>query len=141
MGREVKRVPLDFDHQGIWPGYEFHCNCENFTPSDEFPDECSNGFDLCQNHYDPPQGEGWQLWENVSEGSPVTPVFATKGELVEHLVRHGAGGAFEHISRQAAENLCSSGWCPSGVVAGGQFMNGADGMLVLDRLAEKGRRG
>jgi hypothetical protein len=25
----------------------------------------------------PPEGEGWQVWETVSEGSPVSPVFAT----------------------------------------------------------------
>lgn len=30
---------------------------------------------------DPPKGEGYQLWENTSEGSPVSPVFATLDEL------------------------------------------------------------
>jgi hypothetical protein len=24
---------------------------------------------------EPPAGEGWQLWETASEGSPVSPVF------------------------------------------------------------------
>lgn len=27
--------------------------------------------------YEPPTGDGYQLWENVSEGSPITPVFET----------------------------------------------------------------
>lgn len=35
---------------------------------------------------DPPAGEGWQVWETVSEGSPITPVFATADDLVTHLV-------------------------------------------------------
>jgi hypothetical protein len=29
----------------------------------------------------PPKGAGWQLWETTSEGSPVSPVFATAEEL------------------------------------------------------------
>lgn len=31
--------------------------------------------------YEPPIGTGWQLWETTSEGSPVSPVFATAEEL------------------------------------------------------------
>lgn len=30
---------------------------------------------------DPPSGDGWQLWQTTSEGSPVSPVFATAEEL------------------------------------------------------------
>ena len=33
--------------------------------------------------YEPPVGEGWQLWETTSEGSPTSPVFATAEELAE----------------------------------------------------------
>jgi hypothetical protein len=29
----------------------------------------------------PPPGDGYQLWENTSEGSPISPVFKTKEEL------------------------------------------------------------
>lgn len=31
--------------------------------------------------FDPPAGEGFQLWENTSEGSPVSPVFETLDQL------------------------------------------------------------
>lgn len=30
---------------------------------------------------DPPEGDGWQMWETTSEGSPISPVFATPEEL------------------------------------------------------------
>lgn len=33
--------------------------------------------------YDPPIGEGFQLWENTSEGSPITPVFESLELLCE----------------------------------------------------------
>jgi len=32
---------------------------------------------------DPPSGEGFQMWENTSEGSPCSPVFKTFDELCE----------------------------------------------------------
>jgi hypothetical protein len=33
--------------------------------------------------FEPPVGEGYQLWENTSEGSPESPVFITLEELCE----------------------------------------------------------
>lgn len=38
---------------------------------------------------DPPTGEGYQLWENCSEGSPVSPVFTS----LDDLCAWAAGGA------------------------------------------------
>jgi hypothetical protein len=35
---------------------------------------------------EPPTGEGWQLWETTSEGSPTSPVFATAEALAEWCV-------------------------------------------------------
>lgn len=32
----------------------------------------------------PPKGEGWQMWETTSEGSPSSPVFATPEELADY---------------------------------------------------------
>lgn len=37
----------------------------------------------------PPPGEWWQVWETVSEGSPVTPAFATAEELINYLSENG----------------------------------------------------
>jgi hypothetical protein len=36
-------------------------------------------------HDEPPTGEGWQLWETTSEGSPVSPVFETDRDLARWL--------------------------------------------------------
>lgn len=33
----------------------------------------------------PPAGEGWQMWETTSEGSPISPVFASPEELARWL--------------------------------------------------------
>lgn len=58
----------------------------------------------------PPEGEGWQCWETVSEGSPVTPVFATADELVWHLVIH------EGYAEDAARAFVNHGSAPSMVM-------------------------
>jgi hypothetical protein len=52
---------------------------------------------------DPPTGEGWQMWETTSEGSPISPVFATAEELAGWC----AGGAtvFGHSTATAREWL------------------------------------
>ena len=36
-------------------------------------------------HWEPPTGDGYQIWETVSEGSPISPVFATAHELAMHM--------------------------------------------------------
>ncbi len=56
---------------------------------------------------EPPAGDGWQMWETVSEGSPITPVFATREKLVEHLV------TVEAWDRSAADAFTREGWAPS----------------------------
>ena len=40
--------------------------------------------------FDPPTGDGWQMWENTSEGSPMSPVFETADALIDWLVDTGA---------------------------------------------------
>ena len=65
----------------------------------------------------PPKGKGYQLWETVSEGSPITPVFETKEELVDYLVKYGdswdqkrGNGGW---SREVASKFVGVGWAPS----------------------------
>lgn len=38
---------------------------------------------------EPPTGEGYQMWETTSEGSPISPVFKTAEELAEYCEREG----------------------------------------------------
>ena len=37
---------------------------------------------------EPPTGDGWQMWENTSEGSPISPVFEKAEALAEWLAVH-----------------------------------------------------
>lgn len=62
---------------------------------------------------DPPAGEGWQLWETVSEGSPISPVFADAEGLAQWLV-HDAGRLGRVSSIEVARRFVGVGWAPTG---------------------------
>lgn len=80
----------------------------------------------------------FQVWETVSEGTPVTPPFATREELVDYLVKNGDfwdqkcghGG----YSREQAEAFVNAGWAPSMVTRGGQM---ATGIAIPAMLADQ----
>ena len=63
---------------------------------------------------EPPEGDGWQVWETVSDGSPVSPVFATADALADWLVGQGH-------SLPAAEGFVQDEWAPSAVMVGGKM--------------------
>jgi len=118
MGRELKRVPLNFDYEigKIWKGYlpsmetfrtlfaekypylnDYHCQSDICSKCEINNGECSESADYClwynENNKskwfkEVPVGEGYQLWETTSEGSPQSPVFATIDELCEWCAKN-----------------------------------------------------
>ena len=96
MGRTLKRVPLNFDWplNTIWYGY-YSSYCHDSDYSAGGCDNCkrfatlkgialtSYGCPDFEPFLGPPKGEGFQLWETTTEGSPVSPVFETLDELCE----------------------------------------------------------
>jgi len=149
MGRELKRVPLNFDwpmkqywkgyinpyrsseckicrgHRGLSEEAEKHRKHYTYTVNPDYFSQCKGSWlpyeyaeEQCKKNsepyhciacngegefwfskeietkaeewwdkekYDPPEGEGYQLWENTSEGSPTSPVFSTLEELCRWL--------------------------------------------------------
>jgi len=88
----------------------------------------------------------FQVYETVSEGTPVSPSFETGEELVEYLVKHGDfwdqsrredqslnpsrfDMPCDPWSRKAAESFVfGSGWAPSGIIINGKYMSGVEGI-------------
>ena len=82
-------------------------------------------------NWKPKQMTWYQMYETVSEGTPVTPAFKTKKELVEYLVengdfwdqKRGHGG----WKRESAEKFVNIGWSPSGMISNkGEFKTARD---------------
>jgi len=131
MGREIKRVPLDFDfpigesyHDHAWALHRESCNA-----SDDH-DECE---DI---HTSPPKGDGWQLWQTVSDG-PTSPVFATPEALIDWMSQPVPLADQPHWNRtpwperpwgqgwrrDVAERFVrGTGWMPSLIVQGGRIL-------------------
>ncbi len=133
MGREVKRVPMDFDWPvgHIWPGYmggicteeigyairdkdadlDTMCKaCRHFGRLAGIFDQ-SEGCPVTR--IDPPTGEGWQLWETITEGSPCTPVFSAAEGLAQHLADGGGHPLGAPPAYEQALAFVREGWAPS----------------------------
>ncbi|WP_304452874.1 hypothetical protein [Nocardiopsis sp. YSL2] len=60
----------------------------------------------------PPEGDGWQLWETVSEGSPISPVFPTADALAGWMSHPDRGR--DWLPPPAAAKFVAAGWAPNG---------------------------
>jgi hypothetical protein len=70
---------------------------------------------------DPPGGPGWQLWETVSEGSPVSPVFASANDLAAWIVEDGQASSVE-----VALRFIDNGSAFTFVSTGGEQLGGIE---------------
>jgi hypothetical protein len=116
----IRAAGLDPQVWGICPTCEGHGNVERY-PGQRAAAEAWEPTD-------PPTGGGWQLWETVSEGSPISPVFADADGLIDWLCSpaYSWGGPME---RESAARFVRAGWAPSlvftpatGVVPGEQWV-------------------
>lgn len=55
----------------------------------------------------PPEGDCYQVWQDVSEETPISPVFATREECVTWVMDS------HECSAAAAEKFIDDGWAPS----------------------------
>lgn len=69
--------------------------------------------------YGPPEGDGWQVWETVSEGSPISPVFTDADGVYRWLLQQG-------YSQPAALAFIDAQWAPSMVMVGGEVKDGIE---------------
>lgn len=117
VGAECKRlgVPSECDHckgEGhIWETPEDKAAYDAWEPSE------------------PPAGDGYQIWETVSEGSPISPVLATPEALAQHMAgrKWGADQGSSYESWLAFIN--GPGWAPSMVMDSSGLHSGPDAAL------------
>lgn len=79
----------------------------------------------------PPKGKGYQLWETVSEGSPISPVFETPEELARYLVAN-PWNSTDHCSYETwMKFICGDGWAPSMIMVNGKVMSGVEAVTEM----------
>jgi len=133
MGREVKRVALDFDWPigRVWPGYylsicnEMDGNCELCRKFGELAG-IKMPYDCPDMQIEPPSGPGWQMWETVSEGSPVSPVCKSSEDLAHWLTENIGERDITHgTSYDTWLKMIHVGWAPSLII------NNTDGQVSV----------
>lgn len=153
MGREIRRVPIDWEHPWDELGRYKPLYDDSFDNAArlwleefrKFMEENPDGrTPLNENGHQsyfwewygtPPDEEyyrpdwpaeamtAYQIYETVSEGTPVSPVLATKAAM--HLWLLGQGH-----SQKSAAAFIDSGWAPSMIFADGQIRVGIDSLDV-----------
>ena len=95
--------PLCKGNGHVWPSEEDEKRYEEWEPTP------------------PPTGEAYQLWETVSEGSPVSPPFATPEELARWLVENDTSITKDTSYEGWVKFIKGPGWACSmvGTVEGG----------------------
>jgi hypothetical protein len=123
MGREIRSVPLDWEHPKDEKGHYRPLNDQTWLQS-----LCSRlRYDLpyylkpshwkeiaelwpdpqyCRPYWPKHKAIAFQMYETVSEGTPVSPVFETLDGLKLWLVEQGH-------SEHAAAEFCKYKWAPS----------------------------
>lgn len=76
---------------------------------------------------DPPAGDGWQLWETVTEGSPISPVFDSAEGLARWLTTPTAcwGAMQRPMTIEQARGFVKAGRAPSMIGNAGGLHDGA----------------
>ena len=149
MGREIKRVPMDFDFPIDSSWYDDHPHAVG-CPEHKYPNlDGDTGDDIecgdCVDYSPVPEGEGWQLWQTVSDG-PISPVFATPEELVDFMCKPEPNPQFRGYGsprargydRKTAEAFVRVGWAPSFVSVGGRMMTGVEAVAEEQRRKDGG---
>lgn len=75
---------------------------------------------------------GFQFYETISEGTPLSPSFASREELAEFLAPRHFGG-----DREAAARFVDVGWAPSMAATGGRWISGTDWVASTEEEADE----
>lgn len=168
MGREIRRVPANWQH----PRHEYGERQGQFKPlhDQSYDDACREWWQrACRWHNgevdasdakyvaqypwfwqwggNPPHKDGYreafkneathyQIYETVSEGTPVSPVFATEAEMIEWMT--------QPIDRSSEYNRGADWQCMQGMTReqAEQFVHngGSVSMIVSDGVLHAGHR-
>lgn len=142
MGREVRRVPADWQHPRDESGEFKPLIDEGYAEAakDFMEMATSKGFQEAVDYYgrvpdnndympDWPaeQRTHLMMYENVSEGTPISPAFATPEELARWLADNEASA----FGRDTAPYewwlaVARGGWAPSAAIVDGRMVSGVE---------------
>jgi hypothetical protein len=78
---------------------------------------------------EPPTGEAYQVWETVTEGSPMSPAFADPEKLAKWMVENDTSITSDMTFEDWMKFILGDGWAPSMMMTGSHMMSGAKAMV------------
>ena len=75
---------------------------------------------------EPPNGEGYQIWETVSEGSPVSPVFEKPEDLANWMIKNDTSITKSSTFEDWMRFITKTQYAPSLIVENGVVKNGVE---------------
>ncbi|KRQ27126.1 MULTISPECIES: hypothetical protein [unclassified Mycobacteroides] len=92
--------------------------CDGHGSVEKYPGQHVEGEAWSEEDHDPPTGDGWQVWETVSEGSPISPVFPNREGVIQWLMSPAyTWGTSRPLTREQAEAFVGAGYSiGSGVI-------------------------
>lgn len=159
MGREVRKVPAAWEHPKDergrskplyddsfahaareWMDKAMAWDSGDVTDSDrKYRDEYPfywqwSGGPPKEEYYRPEWTDAerthFQMYETVSEGTPISPPMESPEALAHWLADSGANaGAGETASYEAWLRVCNGGYAPSMVITNGHIQNGVEALL------------
>jgi hypothetical protein len=172
MGREVRRVPANWQHpkKPHWDGrtgrYEDRYQPmfdKPFAPAmhEWYAEWCAwergekpagaisetyieyNGGPPDPDYYRPDWADAERthlmMYEDTSEGTPISPAFETPEELARWLADNGASSfGSSTATYEQWLPICKGGWAPSMVISGGRMMSGVEACSALNGAPKHG---
>lgn len=112
FGDETKWVPYDLKYAG--------------TPYEEWDGKRPDAKDYMP-YFTPEEATHFQMYEECTEGTPISPIFASPEELARWLADNGASAmGSETATYEQWLNVCRGSYAPSMVFAGGKLMSGVE---------------
>lgn len=136
MGREVRRVPKDWQHPKREDGSHVPMHASFPYTEDEIAEGVRDGWldneppnYGCDVMPQWPEAERthWQMYEDTSEGTPISPVMESPEALARWLADNEAS-AFGRMTATYDQWLATikRGWAPSLVLSGGVMASGVE---------------
>lgn len=137
MGREVRRVPKDWIHprtpagslKPLYDGCVLKSAAEDREEGEAPPDPADY-----MPEWSDEEADHLMMYEDTTEGTPISPAFKTAEELARWLADTKAS-AFADIpaSYEAWLATIRAGSAPSAVTTGGRMYSGVEAMLELGK--------
>ncbi len=111
MGREIRKVTPNYEH-----------------PRDGYGDYIPVYDDHMLPDAKPEERTWYQFFEDTTEGTPCSPPFETKEELIDYLCTESGEGSFYSdnnrpvFSREVAEKFVNDGYAPTFVIKKGRTL-------------------